>query len=522
MLSRSLFFPAVLLGFGAVLFAADDDTDEIPDDKICSPIENGDAQTGYQFSHCKEFSFAEKSAVDKITWNGVTSSTSVDTSLLPSNPREIHNVWLLAGDMDLDGVVEYSDFLEWNQLYTNHNAISGVRPWVSPLQGDLGFVPKPDGDITGSDLFALSDNYGPLPPSSIQTTFTPTGTFPASARSWLDGGIWANSEAMNHGWKEDNGILLMASHGISGRADAAPVGVPPVDSAHSEAASGIGFSGNGTSVAFKPEFRVNGNASSTNELTSKGTYRVEDPVRISIGDVDHVVFEMDVQLDDGSRATLFEGNLSLPILNGRFDLALNTHELLVEPSQDSRLTIQFDDGGATVENATGAFDGLGEFISPFSLEAIMNDEGFVEIESEEEIDYVLSVDRGFATTYQAAKPPSELILGDIYSTPIGGNIDQSVESKLNTWGFQNGDTDFSGDVTESDFKILEQNFGRPGLWNDGDFDLSGNIAFADFLILNSNFSRRVAAVPEPSVFPTLFVALVFLTFGRLWRTCKRP
>jgi hypothetical protein len=72
----------------------------------------------------------------------------------------------------------------------------------------------------------------------------------------------------------------------------------------------------------------------------------------------------------------------------------------------------------------------------------------------------------------------------------------------------NGDADFSGDVQFSDFVILADNFGMPGIWSEGDFDVSGDVQFPDFVILANNFglsAAAAAAVPEPSGIMALVV-----------------
>lgn len=80
---------------------------------------------------------------------------------------------------------------------------------------------------------------------------------------------------------------------------------------------------------------------------------------------------------------------------------------------------------------------------------------------------------------------------------------------LDAAGRLNGDADFDGLVSFSDFLILSANFGqRRALWSEGNFDPTvRGVGFEDFLILSANFGSEstATAVPEPS---SAVVALV--------------
>jgi hypothetical protein len=97
-----------------------------------------------------------------------------------------------------------------------------------------------------------------------------------------------------------------------------------------------------------------------------------------------------------------------------------------------------------------------------------------------------------------------------------GDRDEFLGGDLITTGNKlNGDADFDGEVQFSDFVILSNSFGNPGVWSDGDFDVDGVVQFGDFVILSNNFglSAAAAAVPEPAGIWLALVGLLVLVRG---------
>lgn len=88
---------------------------------------------------------------------------------------------------------------------------------------------------------------------------------------------------------------------------------------------------------------------------------------------------------------------------------------------------------------------------------------------------------------------------------------------------EDGDTNFDGAVTFSDFLSLMENYGEQGSsWKHGDFDRDGIVLFDDFLKQSENFGgvpvrKSVTATPEPSgqmMFGFCFLVLFGLRLRR--------
>ena len=94
---------------------------------------------------------------------------------------------------------------------------------------------------------------------------------------------------------------------------------------------------------------------------------------------------------------------------------------------------------------------------------------------------------------------------------LGGNI-------ISAGNTLNGDADFDGQVTFTDFLVLSANFGQVDKkWSEGDFAVNGQVEFADFLTLSNNFGASagptrasVDQVPEPQTWVLIVAGLSLL------------